>query len=62
MSFPGTRCNQAYNEHMSDFIFVGATVVFFAICALYVKWCDMIIGADDLKSEIPDDVANEVRA
>ncbi len=32
---------------MSDFIFIGATFVFFAICALYVQWCDKIIGPDD---------------
>jgi UDP-N-acetylmuramyl pentapeptide phosphotransferase/UDP-N-acetylglucosamine-1-phosphate transferase len=32
---------------MSDFIFIAATLVFFAICALYVHWCDKIIGPDD---------------
>jgi hypothetical protein len=32
---------------MSDFIFIAATFVFFAICALYVHWCDKIIGPDD---------------
>ena len=32
---------------MSDFIFLGATIGFFAICALYVHWCDKIIGPDD---------------
>lgn len=31
---------------MSDLIFIGATVVFFAICALYVHWCDKIIGPE----------------
>ena len=43
---------------MSDFIFLGATVVFFAICALYVKWCDMIVGPDDFKSATPDAIAD----
>jgi hypothetical protein len=32
---------------MSDFIFLGATIVFFATCALYIHWCDKIIGPDD---------------
>jgi hypothetical protein len=41
----------AYNDRMSDFIFVGATVVFFVICGLYVKWCDRIIGHDELAIE-----------
>jgi hypothetical protein len=31
---------------MSDFIFIAATLAFFAICALYVNWCDKIIGPD----------------
>jgi len=42
---------------MSDFIFLGATVVFFAICALYVKWCDKIIGPDDIEPSTADEVA-----
>ena len=25
---------------MSDFILIAATIVFFAICVLYIKWCD----------------------
>ena len=35
---------------MSDVIFIAATIVFFAICALYVHWCDQIIGPDDFRS------------
>ena len=35
---------------MSDVIFVAATIVFFAICALYIHWCDKIIGPDDFRS------------
>jgi hypothetical protein len=31
---------------MSDVIFIAATLAFFAICALYVHWCDQIIGPD----------------
>ena len=36
---------------MSDFVFIAATIVFFAICALYVKWCDKIIGADEVRTD-----------
>ena len=36
---------------MSDFIFIAATVAFFAICALYVKWCDQIIGPDEVHTD-----------
>ena len=36
---------------MSDFIFIAATLVFFVICALYVQWCDKIIGPDDFESQ-----------
>ena len=32
---------------MADVIFIAATIVFFAVCALYVHWCDKIIGPDD---------------
>ncbi len=35
---------------MSDVIFVVATILFFAICALYVYWCDKIIGPDDFRA------------
>ena len=40
---------------MSDFIFIAATCVFFAICALYVHWCDKIIGPDDVGTEAGDE-------
>jgi hypothetical protein len=51
--------HEAYNERMSDFIFLGATLAFFAICALYVQWCDKIIGPDDFKSELGDAASDE---
>jgi hypothetical protein len=35
---------------MSDVIFIGATIAFFAICALYVHWCDKIIGPDEFRA------------
>jgi hypothetical protein len=45
---------------MSDFIFIAATIVFFAICALYVHWCDTIIGPDDFPA--PEGPVSEVPA
>ena len=58
MSFAGRLRDQAYNGVMSDFIFIAATFVFFAICALYVHWCDKIIGPDDFPAAVPvDEVA-----
>ena len=32
---------------MSDVIFIAVIVAFFALCALYVQWCDRIVGAGD---------------
>ena len=56
---------RAYNGPVSDFIFIAATIVFFAICVLYVKWCDTIIGPDNFDAfdaDTPDatDKASEV--
>ena len=53
MSFAGRFRPKAYNGVMSDFIFIAATFVFFAICALYVHWCDKIIGPDDFPTAVP---------
>jgi hypothetical protein len=36
---------------MSDVIFIAATIVFYGTCALYVNWCDRIVGPDDFKTE-----------
>ena len=44
---------------MSDLIFIAATVAFFAICALYVKWCDKIIGPDDFPAADTDTAATD---
>lgn len=41
---------------MSDFIFIAATIVFCAICTLYVKWCDKIIGPDELQPDAQNEV------
>jgi hypothetical protein len=48
--FADAAASGAYNEVMSDFVFIAVTIVFFAICSLYVKWCDKIIGADEPRS------------
>jgi hypothetical protein len=39
---------------MADLIFVSIIGAFFALCVLYLRWCDRIIGADDF-SAVPDD-------
>ena len=44
---------------MSDVIFVAATIVFFAVCALYVHWCDKIIGPDDFRSTTMADTTTD---
>jgi hypothetical protein len=31
---------------MADVIFVAVLCVFFALCVVYVGWCDRIIGPD----------------
>jgi hypothetical protein len=33
---------------MADFIFIIVMVAFFALAALFVKACDLIIGPDDV--------------
>jgi len=35
---------------MADFIFLAVALAFFAVCALYVGWCDRIIGPDEFDS------------
>ncbi len=33
---------------MADIVFVAIALAFFAICVLYVRWCDRIIGPDEV--------------
>ena len=40
---------------MADLVYLSITVVFFALCALYVRWCDRIIAAGQPGNEIPGD-------
>ena len=38
---------------MADLIFVAVICAFFALCVLYVRWCDRIIGPDDVSPTRP---------
>jgi hypothetical protein len=33
---------------MADIVFVAVALAFFALCAVYVHWCDGIIGRDEV--------------
>ena len=39
---------------MADLVFVSIIVAFFALCVLYLKWCDRIIGPEELGTERDD--------
>ena len=36
---------------MADIVFIAIALAFFALCALYVRWCDRIIGPDVFVAE-----------
>ena len=40
---------------MADVVFVAIALAFFAVCVLYVRWCDVIIGPDEVSSTRADD-------
>jgi hypothetical protein len=40
---------------MADIIFIAVALAFFALCALYVHWCDRIIGPDVFAAQPADD-------
>lgn len=40
---------------MADLIFVSIIVAFFALCVLYLTWCDRIIGPDEFGTERDED-------
>lgn len=44
---------------MADIIFIAVALAFFALCALYVHWCDRIIGPDVVGAAQPLEVADE---
>ena len=41
---------------MADLVFVSILVAFFALCVVYLRWCDRIIGPDE--SGVDRDVAD----
>ncbi len=47
---------------MADVVFVAIALAFFAICALYVRWCDVIIGPDEVSSTRADDEPDALQA
>ena len=38
---------------MGDLLFVPVVVAFFAAAALFVRWCDHLVGPDDLTGAEP---------
>jgi hypothetical protein len=45
---------------MADLIFVSIIVAFFALCVVYLRWCDQIIGPDEFAAERDDTVSPDV--
>ena len=43
---------------MADIVFVAISIAFFAICVLYIRWCDIIIGPDEVSSTCAADDAD----
>ena len=47
---------------MADIIFVTVICAFFALCVVYIRWCDRIIGSDDsivtVDAALPDEGAD----
>ncbi len=39
---------------MADAIFVAAICAFFALCVVYIRWCDRIIGPDEFVAPAAD--------
>jgi hypothetical protein len=40
-------CGPAYKGFMADVAFVLTIIVFFGLAALFVRFCDHVIGADE---------------
>ena len=47
---------------MADIVFVAIALAFFAICVLYVRWCDMIIGPDEVSGSGSGDSGDDAEA
>jgi hypothetical protein len=41
---------------MADLIYIAIALAFFALCVLYVRWCDRIIGPDVFEADRADDI------
>ncbi len=39
---------------MADLIFVSILIAFFALCVVYLRWCDRIIGPDEFGTQRDD--------
>lgn len=39
---------------MADLIFVAVICAFFALCVLYIRWCDRIVGPDEFAPPVLD--------
>ncbi len=44
---------------MADLVFVAIALAFFAICVLYVRWCDMIMGPDEVSGSGSGDFGDD---
>jgi len=45
---------------MADIAFVATIIVFFALAALFVRFCDRVIGSDeDAFADVPESAGNE---
>jgi hypothetical protein len=54
---------RAYNQFMADVAFVLIIIAFFALAALFVRFCDSVIGADEeVLLEAPASTEREQRA
>ena len=46
---------------MADIVFVAIALAFFALCVLYIRWCDIIMGPDEIaRGYEPDDVSESL--
>ncbi len=36
---------------MADVIFVAVICAFFALCVVYIRWCDRIVGPDQFTTD-----------
>jgi hypothetical protein len=40
---------------MADVVYVGIVCAFFALCVIYIRWCDRIIGSDEPVAQRADE-------